>query len=103
MMFGNPNASLYTNKIIGLPHTPEFLNTIVKLDEPRRPPIINSSSSSSDNDDDGDDGNPTSDEEMQNASTYHNSRSKRWNSSNTSKFGPSKRPTQIKRAAKQEI
>ena len=65
VMFGSPNASLYSNKIIGLHHSPEFKTTIVKLDEPRRPPTFSSSSSSSDNNDsDGDDGNNSNDEEM---------------------------------------
>ena len=56
IMFGNPNASLYSNKMIGLPHTSEFLTTLVKLNESRRPPEISSSSSNSD-DNDGDDEN----------------------------------------------
>ena len=49
IMFGNPNASLYSNKITGLPHTSEFLTTQVKLNEPRHLPNFSSSSSSSDN------------------------------------------------------
>ncbi|KMT08661.1 hypothetical protein BVRB_6g139370 isoform B [Beta vulgaris subsp. vulgaris] len=90
MMYGNPNASLYTNKIIGLPRTPEYLNTIVKLNEPRRPPDPSSSSSSSD--DDGDDGgNQSRDKEMENASSNHEAHSKRCNSNNSNNSGPSKR------------
>lgn len=37
-MFGSPNPSLYSNKIIGLPQSLVFLTTIIKLDERRRPP-----------------------------------------------------------------
>ena len=90
MMYGSPNASLYTNKIIGLPRTPEYLTTIVRLNEPRRPPEPSSSSSSSDNDGD-DEGDHSRDVEMENASSNHEAHSKRCNSNNSQKSGPSKR------------
>lgn len=73
IMFDNPNASLYSNKIIGLPHTSKFITTQVKLNEPRRPSDISSSSSSSDNDDDE---NQMNDQEMRNASTNNDPSSK---------------------------
>nr|CCA66019.1 hypothetical protein [Beta vulgaris subsp. vulgaris] len=92
MMYGNPNASLYTNKIIGLPYTPEFLTTMVKLNEPRKPPDQISSSSSSSNDDDDDDHNQPRDEEMQNASSDHGSYSDGFNNGLSLHSGPSKRP-----------
>ncbi|KMT09758.1 hypothetical protein BVRB_6g127390 [Beta vulgaris subsp. vulgaris] len=94
-MYGNPSASLYTNKIIGLPRISEYLTTIVKLNEPRRPP--NPSSSSSSSDDDGDDGGDHSkDEEMETASSNHEAQSKRCNSSNSNNSGPSKRARESK-------
>lgn len=94
VMYGSPNASLYTNKVIGLPHLPDFLTTKVKLDEPRRPPVISSSSSDSSNndDDDGDDENQRSDAEMRNASPRTKSQSRKSLSSASSRSGPSKRP-----------
>lgn len=91
-MFGNPNASLYTNKIIGFPHTSEFLTTLVNLNEPRKPPEYSSSSSSSDDNDEGDDDNNISDAEMRNASSSTNSPSNRGNSTDSSQNGPAKRP-----------
>ncbi|KMT17159.1 hypothetical protein BVRB_2g040700 [Beta vulgaris subsp. vulgaris] len=92
MMYGNPNASLYSNRIIGLPHTPEFLTTVVKLNEPRKPPDPSSSSSSSSNDDDDDDQNQPRDEEMPNASHSQESHSNRINREPSPQSGPSKRP-----------
>ena len=92
-MFGSPNASLYSNRIIGLPHSPEFLTTIVKLDEPRRPTMFSSSSSSSDNDSGGDDTNNSNDEEMQNVSSDHETQNNREDSIGSGKSGPSVRPT----------
>ncbi|KMT08711.1 hypothetical protein BVRB_6g139840 [Beta vulgaris subsp. vulgaris] len=93
MMYGNPNASLYTNKIIGLPHSPEFLTTVVKLNEPRKPPDQSSiSSSSSTGDDDDDDQGPPRDEEMHNASSDQDSRSDWPNHGNSMQSGPAKRP-----------
>lgn len=93
VMFGSPNASLYSNRIIGLPHSPEFMTTIVKLDEPRRMPMVNLSSSSSDNDSGGDDVNNLNDEEMQNASSDHETQANRGDSNESGKSGPSARPT----------
>lgn len=93
VMYGNPNASLYINKIIGLPHIPEFLTTKVKLDEPRRPPDLSSTSSDSSNDDDDDnDDNQRSDAEMRSASPRDRSPPRRTISSESSRSGPSKRP-----------
>ncbi|KMT14848.1 hypothetical protein BVRB_3g065710 [Beta vulgaris subsp. vulgaris] len=69
VMLGSSNASLYSNKIIGLPHSPEFMTTVVKLNEPRRPPSDVYSSSSSDNDDDKDDMHNSVDEEMRNVNS----------------------------------
>ena len=92
IILGNPNASL---QIIGLPHTFEVLTTIVKLNEPRRPPEFSSSSSNSDDNDEGDDDNHISDAEMRNASSNNGSKSKHGNNSDNSQNGPAKRPKSI--------
>ncbi|KMT05663.1 hypothetical protein BVRB_7g167960 [Beta vulgaris subsp. vulgaris] len=92
VMFGSPDASLYSNKIIGLPPSPEFMTTTVKLDEPRRTLMVYSSSSSSDNDSGGDDDNHPNDEEMQNASSGHGSPRIQEESNASGHSGPSTRP-----------
>ncbi|KMT08897.1 hypothetical protein BVRB_6g136170 [Beta vulgaris subsp. vulgaris] len=92
VMFGSPNASLYSNKILGLPPSPEFLTTIVKLDEPRRAPMVFSSSSSSDNDSGGGDDNHPIDEEMHNVSSGNGSPRGHEESNASGRSGPSMRP-----------
>ena len=91
VMFGSPNASLYSNKIIGLLHSPEFMTTIVKLDEPRLPPFFNSSSSSSDSDNGGDGTSNSNDEEMQNTSSDQEPRSNGSENDGGANSGPSAR------------
>lgn len=61
-MMGQPNASLYVNRLIGLHVISQFQSTSVQLDEPRIIPVSDSSSNSSfnandENDEDDNNGN----------------------------------------------
>lgn len=91
-MVGNPNASLYTNRLIGLPIIPRFQTTIVRLDEPRfpHPSSISSSTSSMGDDDNGDSGND-SDDVMKNKSDSSSSNPENQGFWSHNSYGPSKR------------